>query len=383
MKYLFILSLLFLVSCSKNKSEDDNYSLALSGEYLSFPIDEDTKLPNLSVYSFVDSGIEYLSFQNGSFQKRNEIQIYEIRSGKLVKKVNIAGEGKDAVPGGFLGYYMESFDEIIIPSSYSQILYVVDTAAVVKRKILFDDDPSFCPVITNSALKLTFIKDTLYLPQLVNTYWKKEMMNKSRICFTIDTLSGNKYLLPMGFPPLISHKDIGTSAGFGAHYSNAFDGTHFVYSFFFNDKIYRTTSSHERIEEIKINSRYIHDVEVIRVKSADMNDVIKAMCEYPTYGNIVYDKYREVFYQFAFPKSEIDVKDDPSQLYSSGRSLFSIIILDRELNILGETLFPECTYNPNLYIVLEDGLFLSTNHIKSPAYDDDMLTFEKIVLTSN
>ena len=56
------------------------------------------------------------------------------------------------------------------------------------------------------------------------------------------------------------------------------------------------------------------------------------------------------------------------------------MILDENLNILGETFFPAYIYNSNLSFILEDGLYISLNHIKNPEYSDDILRFQKLEL---
>lgn len=68
------------------------------------------------------------------------------------------------------------------------------------------------------------------------------------------------------------------------------------------------------------------------------------------------------------------------ELLRTGRKQFSIIVLNENLEIMGETLFPEYTFNPNLFMVLEDGLYLSTSHIKNPNYSDNELCFHRIDL---
>lgn len=109
--------------------------------------------------------------------------------------------------------------------------------------------------------------------------------------------------------------------------------------------------------------------------------MVKTQCEHASYGKILYDKYRDVYYRFAYPPCEInDYSGDYVDLIRSGRKNFSIIILDNRLNIIGETSFPSYTYNSNLSFILEDGLYLSLNHIKNPDYSDDLLRFQKIEL---
>ncbi len=55
---------------------------------------------------------------------------------------------------------------------------------------------------------------------------------------------------------------------------------------------------------------------------------------------------------------------------------FSIIVFDENLNIIGETQMPDNTYNRMLMFVAPEGLYISTNHIKNPDFDEDYLKFE-------
>ena len=68
------------------------------------------------------------------------------------------------------------------------------------------------------------------------------------------------------------------------------------------------------------------------------------------------------------------------ELLDYGRKKFSIIILDKEFNIIGETLFPDYSYNPGIMFIREDGLYISTCHPMNPLYNDDFLNFQKFEL---
>ena len=63
-----------------------------------------------------------------------------------------------------------------------------------------------------------------------------------------------------------------------------------------------------------------------------------------------------------------------------GRKCFSIIILDADFNIIGETLFPDYTYNPTMAFIREDGLYLSASHAFNENYSDDWLKFQRFEL---
>jgi len=59
---------------------------------------------------------------------------------------------------------------------------------------------------------------------------------------------------------------------------------------------------------------------------------------------------------------------------------FSIIILDKDLNIIGETLFPADMYDMHGYFINKDGLYLSCSNPFNLEYDVDKLEFQLINL---
>ncbi|WP_366784804.1 DUF4221 family protein [uncultured Phocaeicola sp.] len=76
---------------------------------------------------------------------------------------------------------------------------------------------------------------------------------------------------------------------------------------------------------------------------------LSPMCEIPYYGDIIYDEYRQLYYRMAYPKESLQEGESLSDMMQSGRIRFSIIILDKDLNVVGETMFPEDLYGSNLY----------------------------------
>lgn len=67
----------------------------------------------------------------------------------------------------------------------------------------------------------------------------------------------------------------------------------------------------------------------------------------------------------------------------SGKKEFSIMILDENFKVLGETKFPPFTYVPHINFIRENGLFLSTSHFMREDYSDDWLRFQRIELKKN
>ena len=383
-KYLLFSCLaLFICSCSST-NDTDNYSLEKTDKILSFPIRDDVKVPQHSVFPFSENGKDYLSFQN---LPKSEILIYSMDSQKLIKKLDINAEGDNAVVGGFGGYYIADMGHIFIPSMYVSTIFAVDTAGNVKQKIDYaktEDNRLLKPFMPSDKFQMLFIDDDLYIPQTINLRLGDKSVEESPIKVVLDTTDNTVKALPMRFPPLISSKDFGTVGAFGADYSCCYDGKRFIYSFNADEDLYVTSSAHDKVEKKKARSKYIDDVSVFRSAGDDFQQMMKAQCEHASYDRIVYDKYRNVYYRFAYPPCKIDdYSGDYLDLLRSGRKSFSVMILDNQLNVVGETVFLAYTYNSNLFFILEDGVYISLNHIRNPGYSDDILQFQRLELKSN
>lgn len=379
-KILFICSAVLTLSCTPGVNTD-KYTLENTDKVLSFPIMEEVKVPQASVFTFNDKGKNYISFQN---LPKSEILIYSIDTQSLVKRIYINTEGANSVVGGFGGYYIADMEHIYIPSLYINTIFVADTAGNVNQKIDYartKENRQLLPFIPSGKSQMVFIGDDLYIPQKMNLRLGEKAVEESPVKVVLDTIQKTVEALPMRFPPLISSKDYGTVGAFGANYSCCFDGKRFIYSFDADEDLYITLPPHKDIERKKAKSKYVDNVTVFRSNEEDFQKLIKAQCEHASYDKILYDKYRDVYYRFVYPPCEVD---DYSGYYvdllRSGRKSFSIIILDNQLDIIGETSLPAYTYNPNLSFLLEDGLYISLNHIKNPDYSDDILHFQKLEL---
>ena len=87
----------------------------------------------------------------------------------------------------------------------------------------------------------------------------------------------------------------------------------------------------------------------------------------------MYDKYRDIYYRIAeFPyefKANESPFDDPK-----GRE-FSVIVFDKDLNIIGEAKFPGNKYLYKMSFVGRDGLYISENNEANPEFDENKLVF--------
>ncbi|GHU54501.1 hypothetical protein FACS189411_01260 [Bacteroidia bacterium] len=150
----------------------------------------------------------------------------------------------------------------------------------------------------------------------------------------------------------------------------------FIYSFDYDENIYIADINHTTLRNIKAKSRYIDHVE----NPDDLYLTIEQSCMNPHYDNLVYDPYRQVYYRIAQPKIKWDKGTNVQEFIDYGGKNFSIIILDNNFNVVGETMFPDNTYNPRALFIREDGLYISSSHFKNPDYSDDWFVFQRFDL---
>ena len=78
MRVLLVLVLCTIcISCQQAQHNTDSFVLSATDEYLTFPIDEETKLPH-RVFVFDCNGKSYLSFLNNW----EELLFYEVETGR-------------------------------------------------------------------------------------------------------------------------------------------------------------------------------------------------------------------------------------------------------------------------------------------------------------
>lgn len=377
--FLVLGTLFAFCSCSDSQPKD-KVALNITQDSLCFIIPDDVKSPMLFVERLEHNGKDYLSFKN---EVDPEILFYEMSSGNLIKRTVYAVEGDQAITGGFMGYHAADFNHIYIPSMYVTTIFVTDTTGAVKEKIDFsqtDTGQPLIPFIPGLYGTIDMVDGQFYILQTVNPMLRERALEDSPVSVVIDTMQNTAHALPMKFPRLITYEDFGTSAGNGVDYYRCFSGNHFVYSFYYSDLMYKADIKHQNVIPCSVKSRYIDKVEIVRNSSSNQDAILKARAEQANYGSVLYDKYRKVYYRVAYPANTIEGSDNYLKMIRSGKKNFSILVLDEDLNVVGETLFPDYTFNPHLWFVREDGLFISTNNEMNPCYDENRLIFKRIEL---
>ena len=375
---LLLMLLFCFISCVEKKAKTKkSYMLEASDKQLSFALDPNTKTFILALFPFTDeNGKEHLTFQN---QDQNEILFYDMNSGKLEFKVKPAYEGPNGV-GKVIGYYVHTMDSIFLTAAYVCNIALIDRNAKLKNVINYEKTTDGTKLTRNCAISSTYspivmIDNEMYIMSGCNRWLEKDPVS-AVINLKDKTIRAFPYYY-LSFPGADNKaKRFGVEEGL----SRCFDGKHFVYSYHFDETIYIASQEHDSIKPVKVKSKYIDKV---RMLDDYGNLTFIDACENPNYGNLLFDKYRNVYYRIAYPETKIEKGVNGLELLQYGRKRFSIIILDKDFNIIGETLFPDYTYNSTVMFIREDGLYISDSHYLNPDYNDDVLSFRKFNLVEN
>ena len=378
-----LLSLLFILlfGCSQQKENNSLVELRASDEYVRLPLDETTKTDISTFFVYHTDTASCFIFQN---EETNDILFYDRATQQQIKKVHYQVEGANGV-GRFVGFYPLSLNEFILTRPDLCELYFVNDQGIVKKKIRYDQNENgdrLIPYVsaTGDVGPIALIGNKLFLRQMINPYFGEDILEKSPVSIMIDTVTHEVTTLPLRFPSVVpAEKYLNHQNGLNTY--RCFNGREFVYSFSLDEEIYVASGFHDTIQSIRAKSKYIDKLQTIEPEITDFKQALKRMAEQAVYRNILYDPYREVYYRFVYLENELNDNENFRDLIRYGHRLFSVLIIDKNFKVIGETLFPEFIYNPTLAFVDEDGFYISNSHYKNPDYNEDVLSFRKFTLT--
>ncbi len=377
---VLFLSFIFIFLAGCKHSQANLYTLLPTEDSLVFELNPQTSNIINALFPYTDrNGQEFLTFQN---DRELEILWYDIPTQKYVKTTKLQKEGNNGV-GLFCGYYISSENEIYIPEIYKTVLDVVNDRGEIIRKIDYERTSlgkSTIPFLCTSYKAMWILNGKIFIPQTPNLALN-DVMEDSPVTLVLDTLTHSIREFDLRFPQVMSSEEIKRNTlGVEFNYSMCYNGNDFVYSFFFDEDLYVVSLDGKIKNKVKAKSKYLKNIYDGKKTPVDMDIWAKTLCEIPMYGNLIYDKYREVYYRFVYLETELEDDDNYKDIWLLGRTKFSVMILDKDLNLLGETLFPDNTYATNLLFVREDGLYISTSFVKNPTFSDDELCFRRFNL---
>ena len=384
--YLIIILLTnsFLSSCTSSDNNLIQYTKSLREiEKITLPIDENTYYLSKSMFQFEEDDKEYLFF--GNFEKhQHEILIYDMESKNLHKRIPLEKEGPNGVPAiwGCRPFH-DSKTFLVSQHNVGRTTIIDGKGNVIRRYnmkhnlkngvwadgrygVSFFYTPSF------SKDSIVYFSNGIFRQYMVKHRMDREVWRTIPMFNSLNLKNGHIQTLPINYPNIFEY-DVKTPAGGGYSFAYDYNYKHdrLICSFTGYDSI-MVTDNLKQVRWYNGKSRYLKSMRP-KVYEADGFDWLRESVESPSYHNIMYDKYRDVYYRIVRHPYELKANESPFE-DPTGRE-FSIIIFDKDLNIIGETKFPGNKYLYKMSFVGRDGLYISENNEANPEFDEDKLVF--------
>lgn len=378
---IIILATVLLLSCSSSKKNNaSQYTTSLIElKKITLPIDENTYYLSKSIFQFEENDKEYLFF--GNFEKRqHEILIYDTESQNLHKRIPLDKEGPNGVPSiwGCIPFY--DSNTFLVSQHNIARTTIIDGEGNVIRKYNIKQAQDGNGLWADSRYGVSFFHTPSFTKDSIvyfsNGIFKKNMNREIwktiPMFHSLNLKNGQIQTLPINYPDIFNDDVvIPAGGGFEFTYDYNYKQNKLVCSLTGYDSI-MVTDDLKQVHWHNGKSRYLKSIRP-RVYEADGFDWLRESKEGVKYHNIMYDKYRDVYYRIAeFP---YEFKPNESIFETPKGREFSIIIFDKNLNIIGETKFPGNKYLYKMSFVGRDGLYISENNEANPDFDEDKLVF--------
>lgn len=381
MKNLYFSSFLFfafmLFSCQSDKSESKHEYVKelVSDKRIFFPIDENTSYLSKSIFQFERNGEEFLHFEN-SQNSTYDIVIFDIDSQKVERRIPLQSEGPNGVISMFGSKPFPNSDNFLAFQHLVFRISILNKNGEVLRNYQLKSPGRFVRVLMGSFAQWpTFIKDSvLYFNQSCKSKKRNEVYAPLPMFASLDFRTGE-----IDFPSL--------------YFPTTFDGdyTHISgddeFSYDYNEKEGRLVCSFMKYDSIMVTddlknvrwydakSKYLGSMKPNVNNHTNTQGALIKYSEESKYSHIMYDKYRDVYYRFAEMPCELAEDETPYDVGAPKAREFSVIILDKDFKIVGETKFPGNKYFYNMSFIGKDGLYISENNTANPQFDENKLVF--------
>lgn len=302
----------------------DLIKLEQSTDSIHFPLDENTYNSIKSFNTFVQKGVEFVSFYDSRSQT---INIYEFNTQKIKEKIDL----KSISIGNRLyktTVYVKTLDSIFICNETK--LYMIDSSGAIKKSIDYLSDPPLAWAAFENTCPPLFEGDKIFTG--VRPYVNETSLNalsKWKVLYQFN-LTKNEAFLHYNLPRLYKENF------FGYHfldYSYCINSKgNFVFSFPADSTIYETNL--KDYNEAYWSKSKFQKTDISPVRKSDLlkNEGKMQYAIRDSYGPIFFDKYNRRYLRLARQKIN-------STEYSSKnrRKRQSVIILDEKFRIIGES----------------------------------------------
>lgn len=386
MKFYFyqvnLFSLLFLiVGCTNEKLSLTKTSSYYKVGETNLELDDSTAIDFMRISYLEENQNEFLLHQN---EYKKTIQIFNLESGRVENEIKYPSKEPLGirVVQGITALNLDSIF-IFMPLSIRGSLLINREGELINRYMPSkeeDFEKSLINHVSFGAMPTIYDKDKLRFIQLplFEVTNPSNINEKYKFEITYDLKTNEVSEAPnSGFPEFYQNKiwpsqDISISRTIDKY-------GRIIYSWRFLDSL--IVENNGLVEKKYAKSDFIKSnllpFRQIPNKDQDMEKII----ETAKYYGIYYDKYRDLFYRTVQHPGIFEKGGIPKEM--DGVRKFSVIVLDKDFNVINEIIFPGGIYNIYRAFVGKRGFYLPKNNVMNPALKEDILSIDIFDFISN
>lgn len=370
-----MLLMLIPLGCKSPEIHKERYTLTPVDKPLEIPIGSQTE--NFVFYSqyVLLEGINYLGILNF---ERNRIEIYNLDSGTVARKLQFFHDGPEAF-GRVSNFFIETLDSLIVDCDSEMSVGISDGKGKILKEMSYREDingRSFVPTPPWIGSRPYKVGNKIYylqshMSEEANGILTEEKRKETFLNVALNTETGISYTLPLVYPAEMVGQEVWESPNVMRTINE--DGL-FVYHFSNLTDLFVSVDN-QTFGKVRIESNYKLKLNGDAFKFRyDMTGALMNTLTHDMLRDIFYDKYRNCYYIFYMKRNE-----NPD----AGRNLFLklqypdcfILILDKDLKHMGEVFLPDNTYSFQFSFITPDGLYISEDHPNNPDFDEDFMRF--------
>ncbi len=353
----------------------DRYTLEPVEKPLEIPIGSQTKNFVFYFQYVLIEGVNYLGILNF---ERNRIEIYNLDSGTLTRKLQFFHEGPEAF-GRVSNFFIETLDSLFVDCDEKMSVGIADGRGRILKEMSYREDINgrrFLPTPPWLGSRPYKIGNTIYYLQSYmseesNGLLSEEKRKETYLNVALNTETGESLTLPLTYPEEMVGREVCKSPNVMRTINS--DGL-FVYHFSNLVDLF-VSADHNSFRKLPIESNYKLKLNEDSFKYRyDMTSALINNATHDMIRDILYDKYHDCYYLFYMRRNENPDAGGNLFLKMQYPDCF-ILLLDKNFRHMGEVFLPDNTYSFQFSFITPEGLYISEDHPNNPEFDEDFMRF--------
>ncbi len=381
---IYLLFSVLIVCCESN--------IYKKNELLQLPITKTKFILNIPDTSTYAHDISQILEENGSFYffgldiRRNLLDVFDIKKNIYHKKVGLNRNDSIKINGVDM-FYVSSLNEIFLFKRYPSTIIMTDSS--FKNYNLFKVPDNFELNGKNIFLMMHLypLSKSVYYEKLSNklyfpiyNYEQKTFKIKWELPIIASYSISNKKIINVfaNLPEKFKSSEQGIKYSIYYEYPNfAYKDSILIVSFANDHLIYvYNTKNGNLISQNNTKSNYIEDFKIFNYESSPMQAYNFCLSE-PAYINIIYDKYRKIFYRIC--KHEQILKNEGGEKHDFFDCAWSLVVMNDDFLVIGEINMPKGKFNFYNILPVKDGLLIQDVNPKEGFLSFELLDIENAI----